>query len=61
MTTLLQLVYDTVGPAGLLYAATITISVITVLATPDPDQRRAALKVLALLVRGKERDSRDQT
>jgi hypothetical protein len=49
MTTL-QFLQDGAGAAALLYATTITLTVLTALASPDPAQRRAALKVLALLV-----------
>lgn len=51
MTTI-QLLTNTAGAAGLLYAGTIAISAITALATADREQRRAALQVLALLTRG---------
>jgi hypothetical protein len=60
MTTL-QLLTDTAGTAGLLYAGTIAISAITALATNDKEQRRAALQVLALLTRGSASGGPDQT
>ncbi|WP_130385954.1 hypothetical protein [Kribbella sp. VKM Ac-2569] len=59
MTTL-QFLHDSAGAAGLLYAATITIAAITALASPDPEQRRAALEVLSLLVRGRRHHPRER-
>ena len=53
MTTL-QLIREAAATTGLLYVGTITISAITALATSDPDQRRTALQVLALLLRGNQ-------
>ncbi|MFI6827606.1 hypothetical protein ACIBG5_10935 [Kribbella sp. NPDC050241] len=52
--TLPQLFHDGVlatGAATLLYTTTITLATITALAAPNPDQRRNARQVLALLLR----------
>ncbi|MEU4607624.1 hypothetical protein AB0F43_31955 [Kribbella sp. NPDC023972] len=54
MTTL-QLIHDIVGAAGLLYTTTVAIAAIAAIVSADPEQRRAALRVLALLVRGRGR------
>jgi hypothetical protein len=57
--TLPQLLHDGVlatGAATLLYTATITLASITTLAAPNPDQRRDARQVLALLLRRRRTD-----
>lgn len=50
--TLLQLLDEATRSAAVLYSWTIALSAITALTAPEPEQRRNARKVLALLVRG---------
>lgn len=48
--TLLQLLHDGAHSAAALYAWTITLTTITALSAPEPDQRKNARQVLALLL-----------
>jgi hypothetical protein len=50
----LELFGNGAGAAALLYACTIAMAAISAVASPDPKRRRAARRVLALLVRNSQ-------